>query len=184
MPTGILLLRGINVGGRNRITMDALKQLLGNFGLKQIETYIQSGNVVFHYPDEVPPDLEDRIADAIKKQYDFRPTVIIGTVDLLKNAIRNNPFTAAEEEPRRLHLYFLASSPSDPDLQSLSEKAKPNERYHLEGRIFYLHAPEGIGRSKLASAVERTLGVSATARNWRSVLKIHELADTSGDGSN
>ena len=95
-------------------------------------------------------------------------------------AMVSNPFPQAESNPKTLHLYFLADLPEAPDLEALDALKRDTERYTLAGKLFYLYAPEGIGRSKLAARVEKSLGVAATARNWRSVSKIMAMAKENG----
>ena len=94
----------------------------------------------------------------------------------LENAIRANPYPEAENDPKTLHLYFLASEPQNPDVKTLESLRRDSERYTIKGKIFYLHAPDGIGRSKLAARAEKALGVTATARNWRTANKIFVMA--------
>ena len=86
--------------------------------------------------------------------------------------MRENPYPEAETEPKSLHLYFLAAEPENPDLTKLHSLKTDTERFSLQGKVFYLHTPAGIGRSKMAAGVEKALGVPATARNWRTVNKI------------
>ena len=97
-------------------------------------------------------------------------------MDELEQAIRSNPYTEAESSPKSLHLFFLAEAPPNPDLEKLAAIRAESERFCLLGKVFYLYAPDGIGRSKLAAGAEKALGVPATARNWRSVCQIMELA--------
>ena len=178
----IALLRGINVGGHNRLKMAALRSDLEGLGLRNVRTYIQSGNVVFQYDAgeigaEECGDLAERIASTIDEEHGFRPRTLVFPADRLVRAMAENPFPEAEAEPKRLHLYFLADQPTQPDESAIEESAATTERWELRGDVFYLHAPDGIGRSKLARSVERYLGVQATARNWRTVAKLRELAD-------
>jgi uncharacterized protein (DUF1697 family) len=91
-------------------------------------------------------------------------------------AITNNPFAEAESEPSSLHLGFLAFTPKDPDLKKLESLKNDSERFRLIGSIFYLHAPDGVGRSKLAANSEKLLGVPMTDRNWNTVCKLKEMA--------
>jgi uncharacterized protein (DUF1697 family) len=88
-----------------------------------------------------------------------------------------NPFPEAETDPASLHLGFLASTPKNPDLKKLDSLRKESERFYLIDNVFYLHVPEGVGRSKLAASIEKLLGVPMTDRNWRTVCKIKELAE-------
>lgn len=176
MKTFIALLRGINVGGKNMLPMKELVGELKALGLQNVSTYIQSGNVVFKSRECGASGLERRIQSAIRKSHGFSPNVFVFGLDELENAVASNPFPDAESNPKTLHLFFLASTPKDPDLKILENLKSDNERFEIRGTVFYLHAPEGTGRSKLAARVERSLGVSVTARNWRSVCKILEMA--------
>jgi len=97
------------------------------------------------------------------------------TAEELRNAAAANPFPSATNEPKSLHLYFLAETPQNPDVQALNQLKSDNESFKLIGKVFYLHAPDGIGRSKLAARAEKLLGVQATARNWNTVAKLLEL---------
>jgi uncharacterized protein (DUF1697 family) len=175
MKTYICLLRGINVGGKNRLPMKELKALLENIGLQHVRTYIQSGNVVFQSKDDAS-SLSANISAAIMDRFGFEPQTMVLSGEEFEAAMDANPFPEAESQPKFLHLYFLASSPTHPDLAALEGVKKENERFLLLDRVFYLHAPEGIGRSKLAAKVEKALGEPATARNWRSAAKIMALA--------
>jgi len=87
-----------------------------------------------------------------------------------------NPFPAASDNPKSLHCFFLAEVPVTPDLQTITDLKSNGEEFVLVDKMFYLHAPQGIGRSKLAPRVEKLLGVASTARNWRTVTKIDEIA--------
>ena len=176
MNTYIALLRGINVGGKRRLPMRELVSLLEGLGLKNIRTYIQSGNVVFQSDPPLATDLAERIGAAIQESHGFTPRVLLLDLAQFQRAVAANPFPEAEANPKSLHLYFLASTPDAPDLPALAELQRESERFILSDRVFYLHAPDGIGRSKLAERVEKLLGVPATARNWRSVCKILALA--------
>jgi uncharacterized protein (DUF1697 family) len=176
MQTYICLLRGINVGGKNRLPMKELRALLKDMDLQKVRTYIQSGNVVFQAEEGDASKISADIGAAIKDTFGFEPQALVLTGEEFEEALDANPFPEAESEPKSLHLYFLASSPADPDLAALEDVKKVNERFLLLDRVFYLHAPEGIGRSKLAAKVEKTLGEPVTARNWRSSVKIRELA--------
>ena len=94
--------------------------------------------------------------------------------------VRSNPFPEAESEPKTLHLYFLFSPPERPDLDALERIKGDRERFVLSEGVFYLHAPDGIGRSRLAANAEKLLGVPATARNWRTIRKVMDMADQRG----
>jgi len=172
----IALLRGINVGGKNILPMKDLQALLADLGLQQVRTYIQSGNVVFQNTEVKSSHLSVLIARAISERFGFEPSVLLLTKEELAQAIALNPFPDAISEPKSLHLFFMASAPQNPDLSALESARKDGEEFALIDRVFYLHAPAGIGRSKLAAGVEKSLGVPVTGRNWRSVDKIMAMA--------
>jgi uncharacterized protein (DUF1697 family) len=176
MNTYIALFRGINVGGKNSLPMQELVALLAELGARDIRTYIQSGNAVFQNAEKDCSQLARQLAAAIKKRHGFAPHVLILGRDAIDRAIAENPFPEAAADPGSLHLVFLADLPRSPDLKKLDSLRAESERFHLRERVFYLHAPEGVGRSKLAANVEKLLGVPATERNWRTVCKIRELA--------
>jgi len=178
MNTYIALFRGINIGGHHILPMSELVELLDGLGLRNIRTYIQSGNVIFQSDKAAVSELSEKIGAAIGRGHGFTPHVFLLELDELEKTIMSNPFPEAESQPKTLHLYFLASVPENPDLDKLKNMKSDSERFVLKDRIFYLHAPEGVGRSKLAAGVEKALGVTVTARNWRSVCKIMDIANS------
>jgi uncharacterized protein (DUF1697 family) len=176
MKTCIALLRGINVGGRNTLPMKELVDILEHMGMQNVRTYARSGNAVFQSGENNPATLSRKLAAGIKHRRGFQPHVLILGLDALERAIQQNPFPEAESEPRTLHLGFLAFIPKEPDLDRLDSLRRQTERFRLSDAVFYLHALDGIGRSKLAANAEKLLGVPMTDRNWRAVCKIWELA--------
>jgi uncharacterized protein (DUF1697 family) len=176
MATWIAFFRGINVGGNNKLPMKALAALLAGEGLSDVATYIQSGNVVFRSARATAPALEKRIGSAVAKQHGFQPRVLILSVAELERAVAANPFPQADADPQRLHLFFLAEKPSSANLDALRELQAASEAFELIDKVFYLHTPDGFGVSKLAGRAERHLGVDATARNWRTVGKVLDMA--------
>jgi len=180
MKTYIALFRGINVGGSNVVPMNELVTLLGNIGSQNVETYIQSGNAVFQNKEKNASLLSNRISAAIKKSHGFEPQVVLMESEEIEKAVGSNPFPEAESEPKTLHVHFLASMPKNPDLEALERIKGDRERFVLEDGVFYLHAPDGIGRSKLAANAEKLLGVSMTGRNWRTVCKVMAMAKQCG----
>ena len=172
----IALFRGINVGGKNPLPMNGLTAILEKTGANEIKTYIQSGNAVFKIEEGRILRYVQLVTAEIKKQYGFEPHILVLGLDEIDQAIANNPFWKAEIDPSTLHLGFLASVPKRPDLQKLSGLRTGGESFHLKERLFYLYAPEGVGRSKLYASAEKSLGVPMTVRNWKTVCKIKELA--------
>ena len=176
MKTHIALLRGINVGGKNNLPMKELVAILEDLGSRNVQTYIQSGNAVFENKENDPTRLSTKIRSQIKQRRGFEPYVLVLEREDIERAIRQNPFSEAETDPQTLHVGFLASAPEKANLKALESLKRDRERFHLIGKAFYLHAPEGIGRSKLAANVEKVLGVPMTDRNWRTVCKVWEMA--------
>ncbi|MBN1361110.1 MAG: DUF1697 domain-containing protein [Sedimentisphaerales bacterium] len=175
MKTYGALFRGINITGRNLLPMKELVSLLEALGCRNVRTYIQSGNAVFRSDERDATPLARRIVAEIQKRRGFNPRVLLLGVDELEKAITGNPFPDAESEPGKLHVGFLVAVPPDPDLNKLEALRSRGERFALKGTVFYLHTPEGYGKSKLAASAERLLGVPMTDRNWRTVCKIREM---------
>jgi uncharacterized protein (DUF1697 family) len=176
MNTYIAFFRGINVGGNSSLPMKDLVAILEGNGARKIKTYIQSGNAVFKSAENGRSQLPKKIAAEIKKRHGFEPYIHILELEAIGMAIAENPFPDAEADASSLHLGFLASRPKSPNLEKLSSLKKVSERFHLSDGVFYLHAPEGVGRSKLAANAEKLLGVPMTDRNWRTVCKVMEMA--------
>jgi uncharacterized protein (DUF1697 family) len=177
MMTYIALFRGINVGGKNRLPIKDLVAALEDLGCQDVVTYIRSGNAVFQNEEQDAALLSETIEAAIKERHSFEPRVLLLASEEME---RSNPFPEAESEPKALHLYFLAAPPERPDLDTLEGIKGDRERFVLGDGVLYLHAPDGIGRSKLAANIEKLLGVPVTARNWRTVRKVMEMAQQHG----
>lgn len=180
MNTYVALFRGINVGGKAMLPMKELVAILEERGCQNIKTYIQSGNAVFESKEQDASRLAAKISGDIKERRGFAPHVLLLELRDLEKAIKGNPFPEAETDPQALHLGFLAAVPTSPDLKKLASLKSATERFHLGNNVFYLHAPDGIGGSKLAANAERLLGVPMTDRNWRTVHKILEMAKAKG----
>ncbi len=172
MKTYVALFRGINIGGNNILPMKELVGMLESIGLRDVQTYIQSGNAVFKSEEDDASLLSNSIRAAVKKGRGFEPRVLLPKPEELQRAVGANPFPEAESEPKTLHVHFLTSPPKHPDLEALEDIKGDRERFVLTGGVFYLHAPDGIGRSKLAANAEKKLGVAMTVRNWRTVCKL------------
>ena len=177
MTTCIALLRGINVGGKNSLPMKTLTAILEELGAKSVKTYIQSGNAVFQSAEKNASKLSTLLSEGIREKQGFEPAVLILTREALVKAMASNPIPEAEADATGLHLGFLASVPKSPNLEKLESLRIASERFQLIGSVFYLHAPDGVGRSKLAAASEKLLGVPMTDRNWNTVCKLRELAE-------
>ncbi len=170
MSTYVALFRGINVGGKNILPMKDLVGILEGLGCEKVKTYIQSGNAVFQLKGNITKKIAEEISSKILKSHGFKPKVLLVEVRELEDAINNNPFKSMEG--KSLHFFFLASPPAKPNLDELANVKSISEEFKLDKNIFYLYAPEGIGRSKLAARVEQALGVPVTARNWNTVSNL------------
>jgi uncharacterized protein (DUF1697 family) len=181
MPVIISMLRGVNVGGHNKIKMDALRDLYESLGLRDAQTYVQSGNVVFRAEAKDFPLLARRIEDAIEKRFSFRPEVTLRTTSDLRDVLARNPFAKRRDlDPGKLIVTFLAAEPNrEARDEILKIKAGPEE-VHFDGRELYIYFPDGMGRSKLWPAIDKALKKSGTGRNWNTVTKLLEMAEKLG----
>ena len=179
MFTYVALFRGVNLGRKNKITMKNLKKILEMHGCTNVRTYIQSGNVLFQDPHFEVVKFIRNIGKTIEENHGFQPEIIVKDVKEIREAIQSNPFPKAKDTPQCLHLYFLAHSPKQVNLEKLNQIKSASESFQLIGNFFYLYTPDGFGCSKLANRVERLLGVKATARNWNTVIKLFEIANSS-----
>jgi uncharacterized protein (DUF1697 family) len=176
MPTWIAFFRGINVVGNNALPMRELTEYLKKLNCADIRTYIQSGNVIFHSSEGNPDSLAHRISATIAREKGFEPLVMVLDEKELAKAVAGNPFPKAAADPKTLHVFFLSAKPKPANVKSLDELKSKTERCAVKDRLLYLHTPDGFAKSKLAAAIERRLGVDATARNWNTVTKMLELA--------
>jgi uncharacterized protein (DUF1697 family) len=169
----IALFRGVNVGGKSVLPMKSLVEIFEGLGCEEVKTYIQSGNAVFQSNNNRSSDIAKDISSEILKRYGFEPKVLLLEKAGLQETIDNNPFEI--EDGKALHFFFLESQPTHPDLEQLMSVKSKSEEFKLYKNVFYLYAPDGIGRSKLAAKVEQALGVPASARNWNTVRKLMDM---------
>ncbi|MGH9431631.1 MAG: DUF1697 domain-containing protein [Terriglobia bacterium] len=179
MAVIISMLRGVNVGGHNKIKMDALRALYESLELRDPHTYVQSGNVIFRTEERDLVLLTQRIENGIERRFGFRPNVIARTASELRDVMARNPFVERRGiVPSKLLVTFLASDPG-PEARDkvLAIKTSPEE-LRIDGREFYIYFPNGIARAKLPwAAIEKTLKTPGTGRNWNSVTKLLEIAE-------
>ena len=186
MATHVALLRGINLGGKNKVAMADLRALVGELGHTGAATYIQSGNVLFTAPADADcAELAGAMTEAIAARLGVTAPVVVVTREELGQIHAANPFTA-EPDPKRVHAVVL-SEPPGPELtakidaavaQAAAKDAK--DAATVVGRALYLHTPAGYGTSDLSAAVLRIVsspkaGVTGTARNWATMTKLLEL---------
>ena len=166
----------MNVGGTNSLPTKDFVRLLESLAFTNIQTYIQTGNAVFRAAKADAARLPARIQTRIQRDLGFAPEVIVLRLDELEKAVTANPYPAADSNPKSLHLTFLAAPPKSPDLAALEKLRRDEEQFSHKGKVFYFYAPDGFARSRAFQRVERSLGVAGTARNWRTVRKLLEMA--------
>ncbi len=179
MAVIISMLRGVNVGSHNKIKMDALRALYESMKLREAQTYVQSGNVIFRTDERDIARLAKRIENGIERKLGFRPDVILRTATEMREVIARNPFAKRRGiEPSKLLVTFLGSDPGAEAREKILQIKCDPEELRIEGRELYIYFPNGIGRSKLSWAgLEKTLKTPGTARNWNSVTKMLEMAE-------
>jgi uncharacterized protein (DUF1697 family) len=177
----VALLRGINVGGKNIVSMADLAAIFADAGAADVRTYIQSGNVVFAATAGAANNIPRLVSEALAKQFKLRVPVIVRAAPDLARVAAKNPFLAAGEilDPadRSLHVMFLADEPQRPHLAALDPKRSPGDLFEVRGREIYLKLPGGAGKTRLTNAYfDSTLKTISTGRNWRTVMKLVEMA--------
>ncbi|MEL6193329.1 MAG: DUF1697 domain-containing protein [Bacteroidota bacterium] len=176
MAVFITLLRGINVSGQKKIKMADFRTLLTESGLANVSTYIQSGNIVCQF-DSSAPDLSEHIASAIQKAYGYEVEVFSYSPDYFSETISQSPY--GEEKIGRCYVTFLSEEPEEALVSTLKEHDYSPEEWHLIGDRIYFYSPQGYGRAKMNNNFfEKKLKVKATTRNWRTVLKMKEMAES------
>jgi uncharacterized protein (DUF1697 family) len=169
------LLRAVNLGARNRLAMADLRRVVEEAGGEDVQTYVQSGNVVFRSPAGSAL-LERSLTEGIRG-LGVETVVMLRTAKQLGQLVANNPFVKAGADPAKLHVAFLAGRPDADGARRLRKGAFAPEELALATGAVYLHMPSGYGRAKLGNAfIEKELGVPATTRNWRTACTLAELA--------
>ncbi|MFD7086988.1 DUF1697 domain-containing protein [Streptomyces sp. NPDC059892] len=172
------LLRGINVSGHRRVPMADLRELLTELGHGDVRTHLQSGNAVFTSESDDESALGAALEHAIERRFGFTVDCLVRGGPYLRAVTEACPFPARSLEGRQLHLTCFSEPVGPERLASLDPAAYLPEEFRLGDRALYLYAPDGLGRSKLAAALARPAlfkGVTATTRNWNTVLKLVEL---------
>jgi uncharacterized protein (DUF1697 family) len=182
VPTHVALLRGINVGGNNKIAMADLREVVTSLGHTDVVTYIQSGNIVFSASQTGVAALAAGLERAIAEAFDVAPRVVVLSRGELAQVVRDNPYTA-EPDPRRVHAVFFSEPPGPAVMDSIAaaerQAAAKGGRDELTviGRTLFLHTPDGYGRSELGLRLNRVASgpAAGTARNWATVTKLLAL---------
>ena len=175
-PRNVALLRGINVGGKNMVPMRALASIFVEAGCGDVQTFIQSGNVIFSAEKRVLKGLSDCIAKSIEEQFGCRVPVLLRTAVQMKSVVRGNPFLQTGAAEDSLHVYFLAGVAGAEGIAKLDPERSPPDRFAVMGGEIYLQLANGVAKTKLTNAYfDMKLGTTSTLRNWRTVLKLYEL---------
>ncbi len=180
VTTFVALLRGVNVGGANRVPMAQWRTLLLGLGCTDVATLLASGNAVFRHAGGAPPRLAADIAAALATALDVRVPVIVKTAAELAAVVAGNPFATSAPEPSRLLVAFAPDEAALATLAAIAPRVAPTERFLLGRHAAYLHCPDGILRSRAGEALLGRPGRAATTRNWATVLKLADLAASAG----
>ena len=179
-PRHVALLRGINVGGKNKLPMRELVTMFEGAGCTEVNTYIQSGNVVFAATSKVVKTLPAVITAAIEKRFGLRIPVVLRSAKALATVAATHPLPAGDGEDAWLYVAFLAATPTTANVARLDPRRSPPDTFLVRGADIYLSLPNGA-RSKLTNAYfDRTLNTVSTMRNWRTVQALRELVGATG----
>jgi uncharacterized protein (DUF1697 family) len=179
MATYISILRGINVSGKNIIKMDALRKLFIDADFSNVQTYIQSGNIIFETKKIATAGLEKIISGEIKKQFGLNIPVLVTGLEELKEAIKNNPFTNAQlKDINFLHVTFLSGIAGKENIAKISITNFLPDEFVVIDKAIYLYCPNGYGNTKLNNNFfENKLKLTATTRNWKTVNELARMAE-------
>jgi uncharacterized protein (DUF1697 family) len=180
MTVIISMLRGVNLGPNRRVKMEALRSLYESLRLRDVRTYVQSGNVIFRTEERDIALMTKRLQKAIEKTFGFQCDVILRTTSELRGVIARNPFANRRGiEPSKLLVTFLTSDPGEEARKQVRKiKTNPDELW-IDGREMYTYFPNGMARPKVSwAAIEKILKISGTGRNWNSITKLLEMAET------
>jgi len=175
----IALLRGINVGGHNILKMEVLRKVLQENGFESVKTYIQSGNIIFKTEKSKPIQLIEKISEIIEKEFDFKVPVIVLTIEQLKSIILDNPYLkeSSKSEPF-MHVTFLSDTPNSKTIADIVANNKDDDELRLGKKVLYLYCPNSYSKSKLVNTfLEKKLKLHTTTRNWKTTLKLLEIAE-------
>ncbi len=169
-------LRGINVGGKNKIKMETLREMFYSLGFENVKSYINSGNVIFETAKTDDKKLAAKIESAIEKEFSLSIKVMVRKIDEIKQLVKNNPFEGQFENDKDLHVFFLDEELSEEKCAALLSNNNENEQFAVRNReIFCLLRVSVLDSLIGKDYIGKKLKVSATARNWRTVNKVLEL---------
>lgn len=179
VTTYLALLRGINVGGKNKLPMNDLRDLFVVAGCRDVRTYIQSGNVIFTADPDVVAPLPGVITTQIAQRFGYRVPVMVRTAAQIGDIIQHNPFIAEGAATETLHVLFLADQPSASRVDGLDPDRSPPDTFIVRGQEIYLRLPNGAAETKLSNAYfDAKLATTSTGRNWRTVTTLRALMDS------
>lgn len=178
------MLRGINMTGHNTIKMTRLAEMFRQLGYTDAETYIQSGNIVFSCQNNSIDDVSSEIRKAILSEFSLDIAVITRTPDEINKIITANPFLAEPGfDPSKMAVVFLELQPSEEQILKVAGIDYPPDKFRIIGREIYIYCPNGFGKTKLyTNFFEAKMKVTGTARNWRTVNKLREMAEKNAAG--
>ena len=172
------MLRGVNLGPHHRVKMDALRALYESLGFTGVQTYVQSGNVVFRTKARDLAAVAAQIENAIERKFGFRADTIVRTAAEMRRTIERNPFAPRDLEPDKFLVTFLAGEPDPEGRKKLLQMKTDPEEVRIEGREVYMYYPGGLARPKLSwMQVAKLLKTSGTGRNWNTVAALLEMAE-------
>jgi uncharacterized protein (DUF1697 family) len=178
----VALFSGINVGGNRIVKMAELRSFFEELGFADVATYVQSGNAVFRSRKGDAVSLTGQLEAAFEKKWGFHSHIMVRDLGWFERLVTGNPYQEVAGEPTKLHAYALEREPTADEITRLAEKCLGPERFEIKGDVLYLHAPDGLGKSVFAGLIQRTLKVPGTARNWRTVLTLLEMARQARSG--
>ncbi|PLP61089.1 hypothetical protein CYK37_01990 [Mesorhizobium loti] len=171
----VALFSGINVGGNRIVKMAELRAFFEELGFTDVASYVQSGNVVFCSAKGDATTLTQMLEQAFQQRWGFHSRIMVRDAAWFAQLVAGNPYPEVVEDPTKLHAMALEREPSSEEAGRLAEKCTGPERFEVKGDVLYLHAPDGLGKSKFAEILPRTLKVPGTTRNWRSILALAEM---------
>jgi uncharacterized protein (DUF1697 family) len=174
----LALLRGVNVGGKNKLPMKDLAAMFATAGCSDVQTFIQSGNVIFKATPRISAQIPISIAAQIAEAFGYKTPVMLRTTAELASVVLNNPFLKAGIAEDTLHVLFLADLPSPQGVESLDPRRSPPDEFVVRGKEVYVNCPQGVGKSKLTNAYfDSKLATICTGRNWRTVTTLLKLME-------
>ena len=173
----VALLRGVNVGGKNKLPMADLRDIFTAAGCAAVQTYIQSGNVVFEAAQDLAERVPEIVTRAIRRRFGYETAVVVRSSEELRQVVASSPFDTSGD-PRFLHVAFLEDTPGAEVVSRLDPQRSPPDTFAVRGRNVHLHYPNGVARSKLTNEyLAAQLQTVSTMRNWRTVLSLLEMVD-------